>query len=748
MRPDTTPREPAGRRTGEGRWSAPRLPPRADVQGLRALAVGVVLLDHVGIGVVSGGFVGVDVFFVVSGFLITSLLLRELVEEGRVRIGAFYARRARRILPAATVVLVAVTVASTLLLPLARAVRVGVDVVWASLFAGNVRLSREGTDYFTADLPPSPVQHFWSLAVEEQFYVVWPAALALLALLAVRRARRRGASAPVQRPVADRVLGPVTVLVVLAWVASFVWSVVLTRAEPTAAYFSTPARAWELATGALLALAAARGLRLPARGRGLVATVGLVAIATAVLAYGPGTPFPGWQAALPVLGAAAVLAAGDDGHAHGPARLLVVGPATWLGDVSYSLYLWHWPVILLLPAVLARTPLAPVPAGARVLLVVGLSLALATASYHLVEAPFRRAARPWSTTRRSLVLWPAAVAVVLASVAWSGSYREAQLDRRAEAASSFDAAAVPEDLRTARTGEAVHDAIAASLDRAAVGGPVPFPVRNDLANLDEDRPRYPARCFAQGSATDSDVCPLGDVGADTRVVLLGDSHAQMWLPGLDEAGQRDGYEVVPLVKFGCPPSDLRLREVDQPGDPEFTSCYAWRTWARDQLDSLGPDTVVVVSRTPPPGMVLAPGVTQEQAWSTAVGGLASSLRASVGRVVLGGDVSYLRRDPAQCVGRADATMAECTVAADATTATFNRLTRRAADDAGVDFADLDSLVCARGSCPMVVADIVTYHDAQHVSATWAREVGDRLAELLGLGPTGSAPNPVSPPPGG
>ncbi len=748
MPSDTLPLEPAGPAAAEGRWRAPRLPPRADVQGLRALAVGVVVLDHLGIGLVAGGFVGVDVFFVVSGFLITSLLLREIVEGGRVRIGAFYARRARRILPAATVVLVAVTVASTLLLPLARAVRVGVDVVWASLFVGNVRLAREGTDYFTADLPPSPVQHFWSLAVEEQFYVVWPAALALVTALAVWRARRRGTSTPVLRPVADRVLGPVTVLVVLAWVASFVWSVVLTRAEPTAAYFSTPARAWELATGALLALAAARGLRLPARGRALVATTGLAAILVAVLAYGPGTPFPGWQAAVPVLGTAAVLAAGDDGHAHGLARLLVVRPATWLGDISYSLYLWHWPVILLTPAALAATPFAPVPTVVRLLLVVGLSLALATTSYHLVEAPFRRPARPWSTTRRSLVLWPAAVAVVLASVAWSGSYRESELDRRAEASASFDDAAVPPELRTARTGEAVHDAIAASLDRAAAGGPVPFPVRNDLANLDADRPRYPSRCFAQGSAEDSDICPLGDVGADTRVVLVGDSHAQMWLPGLDEAGQRDGFEVVPIVKFGCPPSDLRVREVDEPGDPEFTSCYAWRTWALEQVASLSPDTAVVVSRTPPPGMVLAPGVTQEQAWRTAVGDLATSLRASAGRVVLGGDVSYLRRDPAQCVGRADASMAECTVTADATTATFNRLTRQAAADAGADFADLDSLVCVRGRCPMVVADVVTYHDAQHVSATWAREVDERLAELLGLGPTGSDPNPISPPPGG
>ncbi len=619
MRPDDAPlREPP-----EGRWSAPRLPPRADVQGLRALAVGVVVLDHVGVGLLEGGFVGVDVFFVVSGFLITTLLLRELVEDGRVRIGAFYARRARRILPAATVVLAAVVVASTLLLPLTRAVRVGVDVVWASLFVGNVRLAREGTDYFTADLPPSPVQHFWSLAVEEQFYVVWPAALALLAAGVVWRSRRRDGRPPGagQARVADRVLGPVSVLVVLAWVASFAWSVLLTRAEPSAAYFSTPARAWELATGALLALAAARGLRLPARGRALVATSGLAAIAAAALAYGPGTPFPGWQAAVPVLGTAAVLAAGDAGRAHGAARLLTWRPATWLGDISYSLYLWHWPVVLLAPAVLARTSVAPVPAVVRLLLVVG---GLRAARRRLL--PPRGGSLP---SRGAAVVDDAAQPGALAGGGRRGpGHRgvERVLPRRPARAARRRRRVV----RRLRGAEGpAHRAHGRGRARRHRGRAGPRGRRGSGAVPGAQRPHQPRP--GQAATTPRGASPRATPRTATCARSATSAPRRGWscsvtptrrcgCPASTRRASAGGFEVVPLVKFGCPPSDLRLRELDQPGDPEFTACYAWRTWALEQVAALSPDTVVVISRTPPPGIVLDPGVTEGEAWRTSLGG--------------------------------------------------------------------------------------------------------------------------------
>ncbi|MBF4161143.1 acyltransferase family protein [Nocardioides acrostichi] len=697
--------------TGES--SPPRLPQRADVQGLRALAVGLVVLDHVGVSWLPGGFVGVDVFFVVSGYLISSLLLRELGTTGRVRIGAFYARRARRILPAATVVLALVTVASALRLPLARSAEVAHDVLWSTLFAANIHFARVGTDYFGADAPPSPVQHFWSLAVEEQFYLVWPATLALVGLLAVRV---RGL----------RTLRVVTLIVAVAWALSLVWSVVLTGHDAIAAYFSTPARAWELATGTLLALFAQRLMRLPDAARLVLAPLGAVAIVVAAVAYGPQTPFPGWQALLPVLGTAAILAAGADGRAVGAARALTLRPVTWVGDISYSLYLWHWPVIVL------GTRHVPGPFVAQVIVLIAISIALAAASYHVVEAPFRTPRRLWSTTPRALVLWPVAVALVLGTIAWSARHRDGVVADRTASAASFDPSSVPPDERAQRTGDRVHDLIAASLDRATVGGPIPFPIENDLTDLDADRPAYPQQCTALDEQSTAKICPMGDTSSDTLVVLLGDSHMQMWLPGVLAEAEKAGFEVVPIIKYGCPPADVPLKNLSQPGDPPYQACYDWRSWALEQIRRLDPDLVVMTSRAPPPGVIVPPGSTREEVWTEAVAQRARDLTEIAPRVVVAGDVSYLRRDPAACVGRQGTTMADCTTEVDPDSLAFMEATKRAAQSAGVAYADLNQLVCLDGKCPMVVDHAVTYHDGQHVSATWAAEVGPELGRLLQL----------------
>ncbi|HEY5419218.1 MAG TPA: acyltransferase, partial [Marmoricola sp.] len=264
------------------------------MQGLRALAVAMVIFDHAAVPWLRGGFVGVDVFFVVSGFLISALLLHEVTATGRVRIGHFYARRARRILPAATVVLVATSVFAALELSTTKVVEIVQDVRWAAFFAANVHFARLGTDYFEQDRAVSPVQHFWSLAVEEQFYLVWPVLLLVVALVGAARGMLR----------------VVTVLLCGTWLLSLIWSVVLTPRSPTASYFSSATRAWELATGALLALAGHLLPRMPRLVRHVLSALGLVGLVVAAVSYDSSTPFPGWRALLPVLGAAALLAAG------------------------------------------------------------------------------------------------------------------------------------------------------------------------------------------------------------------------------------------------------------------------------------------------------------------------------------------------------------------------------------------------------------------------------------------------------
>src|SRR3954467_14991084 len=270
---------------------------RPDIEGLRAVAVVAVVLFHAGVPGVPGGFVGVDVFFVVSGFLITGLLWREVGDTGRVRLARFYGARARRLLPVGIVVLVATAAASAWLLPPLQA-RAGLgDAVASAVYAGNYRLAVQGTDYLAADTPPSPFQHYWSLGVEEQFYLVWPTLLILTAWLAFRRR-------------ADRPATPFVVVLGLVAAGSFTVSYLWTATLPSWAFFSLPSRAWELAAGGLVALTVGWWRRLPSWAAAAAGWTGLALIVGGCVRLGESTAYPGTAALLPVLGTALAVGGG------------------------------------------------------------------------------------------------------------------------------------------------------------------------------------------------------------------------------------------------------------------------------------------------------------------------------------------------------------------------------------------------------------------------------------------------------
>ena len=324
---------------------------RPDIEGLRAVAVLAVVLFHADVPGVGGGFVGVDVFFVISGFLITGLLWREVSTTGTVRLRRFYGARARRLLPASATVGVVTMIGSAVLLPLLQARA-------SSMTASPARCMSATTGSFCkhrllrADLPPSPFQHYWSLGVEEQFYLVWPALIIGTAWL-IRRARRRtkaDAATSSKRPY----------LVVLALVAavSFALSLVITYVVPAVAFFSLPTRAWQLAVGGLVALTAGQWRRLPALAAAIVGWAGLAVILLACTRLSATTLYPGTAALLPVLGAALVIGAGCAAPSQGCGRVLALSPMRAIGRISYSWYLWHWPVLR------ARTGVAGPPAGA------------------------------------------------------------------------------------------------------------------------------------------------------------------------------------------------------------------------------------------------------------------------------------------------------------------------------------------------------------------------------------------------
>ena len=366
---------------------------RPDVEGLRALAIVAVVGYHVGLPLFGGGFVGVDVFFVISGFLITGLLVAEAQSGGHVSLARFWARRARRLLPAATLVLAVVAVASWFALPRLDHRSVGIDVSASALYVSNLRFAAQATDYLAAEAAPSPVLHFWSLGVEEQFYLVWPLLVIAVALLARRRARRSADAAGVRRH-------HLALALALLGAASFLLSLRLTdRAQPWA-FFGMPTRAWEFALGGLLAIGAAEVARAPALLRRSSGVVGLVVLLGSVVLVDGDAPYPGTQALWPVLGTAALILAGTtivDREAVVP-RLLSTWPMRALGRLSYSWYLWHWPALVLALAVWGTLPTA-------VLLAVALlALVPATLSYRFLEQPVRHLPSLVASPRRSLLL--------------------------------------------------------------------------------------------------------------------------------------------------------------------------------------------------------------------------------------------------------------------------------------------------------------------------------------------------------
>ena len=321
---------------------------RADLEGLRGVAVLLVLLYHARAPLVDGGYIGVDVFFVLSGFLITGIIVRELMGTGRLSLSGFYARRARRLLPAAALVLVITMIASVIVLPPLRVPAVAGDTISAALYVSNIRFAIQATDYLGSELAPSPVLHFWSLSVEEQFYIFWPTLLAVVAGATFLRGRH------------DAGIRRLAIVLAVVLVGSLGLSILLTSVNQPWAFFSLPTRAWELALGGLLALpGAARWV--PARVAVPAGWIGLALIVAAGLFLDTSVAFPGVAALVPTIGAALVIAAGlaatpTGSSRYAAGRVLGLAPIRFLGLISYSLYLWHWP-ILTLPEAAAGEPL-------------------------------------------------------------------------------------------------------------------------------------------------------------------------------------------------------------------------------------------------------------------------------------------------------------------------------------------------------------------------------------------------------
>lgn len=674
--------------TGPAQASGPRHF-RPDIQGLRAVAILLVILFHAEVPGVTGGYVGVDVFFVISGFLITGQLLREVERRGRVDLLRFYGGRMRRLLPPAVLVIAATVLAARVWDSIFHVRDVVMDALLALVYGINYRLAAIGTDYQHADGAVSPLQHMWSLAVEEQFYIAWPLLIAGLAVVTRGRARRVAIGASL----------------VLLGAGSLYLSVTQSVSNPQWAYFGLHTRAWELLAGALLALGASRLSRLPQGAAAPLTWLGLVALVGSAFAYDADTVFPGTAALLPVAGTMAVIAGGMREHRLGAERLLALRPMQAVGNVSYGWYLWHWPMVVLIPLAVGYAL-----SWTYLLSFSVLALWFAVLTHWLVERPARfsrLATRRWlgvGAVGSGLVAAASAVVLVTlpAFVGTGAAAKEVELDATDGAVvqqalirglATVDA---PRNL-TPQPGEAISDQPVSSADG----------------------------CHAAYAQVDQPECVYGDPDGDHTMVLFGDSHAQQWLPALDATARELGWRVVAWTKAACPVADVA---VDNGAlGREYTECASWRERTMARISRLYPD-IVVVSQS---DSVIGTQVTNPQ-WGDATSRTLAEIQAQGLPVAYVLDTPMPGDDVPECV----ATHLDDVGACNLTRARGELYAGRASalDSAlsavGVSVVDPTPWFCVEEACPAVVGNTLVYRDGSHMSASYSSVLAPMTAGLF------------------
>lgn len=708
---------------------------RRDIQGLRAVAILAVVAYHAGIPHVGGGYVGVDVFFVISGFLITGLIYGEVARRGSLSFGGFYARRARRLLPSAVLVIAATLAVSTAVLSPVRAATVLRDGVASALYVANYRFAIGATNYLSAGSAPSPFLHFWSLGVEEQFYLVWPALLCLAAL-AWRRRRSTRMSA--------------TLALALVASSSFAVSLWLTHSNEPWAFYSLPTRAWELAAGGLVALAVPELRRLPAATAALLGWAGLAAIVWAVVGLSPATPFPGTAALVPVGGAVALVAAGcqvpkQPRHSRRPRRalnasgLLGLAPLQGGGRVSYTWYLWHWPFVVLAPAVVGHA----LPLDGR-LAAVGLSLAAAVTTTFVVEEPLRRAA--WlGRARGGLSLVTASSAVVVVSVFLAGTAFPKVLGTGHIARTALQAPApqsqssgTPDLVQTAASiTTQVQQVVAQSQTEARV----PANLKPALwkAYQDEAPPFYDG-CFDSFTATAVHNCNYGQTGSSQSIVLFGDSHALQWFPAFQSIATTEGFHLVAAAKATCPPIDIPVFSPDL--DEWYSQCTTWRNAVVTRIENLQPAVVVL-------GFSREYGVSNDHvlvdgpAWMAGLTEMINTLESTGAKVVVLGDDPYPPRSVPDCLSAHLSAATRCLVpeALPASNPIGIYAEAQAVTAAGAAYIDTRPWFCWAGLCDAMVENMLVYRDDNHITSTYANWLTPAVQAQLALATGGVIPPP-------
>ena len=674
---------------------------RPDVEGLRALAVLLVVLFHAGVPHLTGGYVGVDVFFVISGFVITGLLLRERQGTGRTSILDFYARRCRRILPAATLVMLCAVVSAYAVLGVVTGNTIADDGRWAAAFLSNFHFAASGTNYLLASRPPSPLQNYWSLSVEEQFYVVYPTLFLLVAGV------RSGLSLRVR----------MTAVLSVIIVASYWLSIASTATTPISAYFSPFTRAWELALGALVAVGTSWLKGFPRHIAAALTWAGLGAIAYSACTFTSLTAYPGSLVAVPVVGAASILVGGAAVPRSGVEALLGLRPFQWLGRRSYSLYLWHWPILIIAAERVQKTSL---PLGENLLLLL-VAMAASMVTYALVENPIRHWRLP---SRRTVLIGMTLVVTTVIALSLVIAIQTQQ-----------PTGANNPPVTPAANEQVVLRQVAAATRITSVSKSMsPTQAANDSVFAAH---YLGVHCQSFVERTITKICK-GTRKTKGLMVVYGDSHAQMWVSALTLIARKSDLTLVVLSKEYCPAEPVTV--INPPGwqqiDGPYANCDKWHTWAEHWINTHRPKVLIVSQEDG--GFYYQPSLHglpaqhfSGQQWQQGLVALLDAIKVpNIEKVVLG-NIPVMPQNIPDCLSAHPHDVQACAAPAADVVSGYIGVEKAAVQEAGGRYIDTTPWFCS-STCTPIVGRYIVYMDSQHVTETYARYLWLVLDRSLGL----------------
>ena len=656
---------------------------RPDIQGLRGLIVVLSMFYHAQLFGVSGGYAGMDVFFVISGFVMTGILLRERVKTGKTSFASFYARRIRRILPMACLVIVSVVAATYYFLGTVQGAQTALSGFWSSLFLGNFHAIATNSSYFNRGSATSPLLAFWSLGAEEQFYIIYPAIFAIAAMSMKRYSLR------IRLAVG---LGAIVVF-------SLSYAIFYTHQNPIAAYYSPFTRFWEFAVGGLIAVCTPLFMRINRNVAAVLTWIGLAAILILFFTYNDGMTYPGYTAIPPVAAAVLVIGGGMHGHRNGAERLLGKKGMTAAGDVSYSLYLWHFP-ILIIAAEAMSLPMTSVSVVDR-LLCIGLAVILSIISYNLVENPMRHSKWLSAKMYRTFIMGSTITlaTAIMCGVLYFGYGNPSSSGKDASVASGSLAQ------------------LQAEITKSAAFTTIPYNLTPRLDEIDSTTsinytpPNIPSRCLAsQSEVVAVSLCPGGNISSKKNMVVYGDSQSIQWLGSFDKLAKSNNEKLYFFSKVGCEPWMTPGTTVV---GPSASQCQQFAQFATSKIKALHPQQIFVVG-----GKVVTEGYQPERDDPYIIG-LLRSMKMLSPVVVTLSNIPWTDIFPPICLSANAGDISKCNIPISDVYTVQNRFHEGLQKDAAaarVTDLNITPLFCDTRTCPRVVSNVLVYADSNHF--TW------------------------------